>query len=150
MITEFEELYNPIVGATSDGYGHEPALTPQVQLDRTKNLKEAYSELKTDLLDEVSMVDLRIIRPASDAKEYIKPIKKTIKNRENKRLDYESYQDRLEKKRKQKHSEKEEAGLIKLEADVAKAADVCILHLELSRAELLTSSGLPICRCPSA
>lgn len=145
MVTEFEELYNPIIGATSDGYGREPLLTPQAQLDRTNNLKLAYAELKADLLDEVNMVDQRIIRPATDAKEHIKPIKKTIKNRENKRIDYENYQDRVEKKKKQKLSEREEAGLIKLEADMAKAADVRTKRA-LSYATSLTSSGLPLCR----
>ena len=137
-ITGFEELYKPIVGATSEGNGHDAAITPQALLNKTKNLKEAYADLKADLLDELNLVDLRIIRPATEVLEYIKPIKKTIKNRENKRVDYESYQDRVDKKRKQKRSEREEAGLIKLEADMAKASDVgTSFHSYSSRVNLL-------------
>lgn len=128
IVTTLEELYNPIIGATSDGYGHEPALTPQVQLERSANLKETFAELKSDLLDEVHMMDLRIIKPASDAKEYIQPIKKTIKKRENKRLDYERYQDRVTNAaKKQKRSERENGSLAKSEEDLAKAADVSLL-----------------------
>jgi amphiphysin len=126
MVAQFEELYNPIIGATSDGYGHEPALTPQLQLDRTSHLKRAYDELKTDLLDEVNMVDMRIIRPATDAKECIQPLKKTIKKRENKRLDYERHHDRVVgASKKAQRSEREDAALVKMEAELAKATDVC-------------------------
>ncbi|OBT70338.1 hypothetical protein VE03_00348 [Pseudogymnoascus sp. 23342-1-I1] len=122
-VTVFEELYNPIVGATSEGHGHDAIMTPETMLTKTNNLKEAYAELKADLLEELNLVDPRIIRPATEVLECIKPIKKTIKNRENKRIDYESYQDRVDKKRRQKRSEKEEAGLLKLEADMGKAFD---------------------------
>ncbi|KFY06721.1 hypothetical protein V492_07799 [Pseudogymnoascus sp. VKM F-4246] len=122
-VTVFEEIYNPIVGATSEGHGHDAIMTPENMLIKTKNLKEAYAELKTDLLEELNLVDPRIIRPATEVLECIKPIKKTIKNRENKRIDYESYQDRVDKKRRQKRSEKDEAALLKLEADMGKASD---------------------------
>lgn len=127
MATEFEELYHPIVGATSDGYGHEPVETPEYQLNRTRNLRQAYAELKADLLEEVNMVDSRIVRPAMSARDCIKPLKKTIKSRDNKRLDYENYQDRLDKKRKQKRTEKDEAAYVKLEGDLDKAAAVRFL-----------------------
>ncbi|KFX97368.1 hypothetical protein V490_02828 [Pseudogymnoascus sp. VKM F-3557] len=122
-VTVFEEIYNPIVGATSEGHGHDAIMTPETMLTKTKNLKEAYAELKADLLEELNLIDSRIIRPATEVLECIKPIKKTIKNRETKRINYESYQDRVDKKRRQKRSEKEEAGLLKLEADMGKASD---------------------------
>lgn len=117
-----EELYNPIVGASSDGHGHEPALTPRAQLDRSYNLQQAYTELKTDLLEEVNMMDARIIRPASDAKEYIQPIKKTIKKRENKRLDYERYFDRVTNAAKKQ--KRDDAALAKSEVELSKATEV--------------------------
>ncbi len=125
VVSSIEELYNPIIGASSDGHGHEPAMTPQVQLDRTNRLKLAYGELKTDLLEEVSMMDDRIIKPATEAKEYIQPIKKTIKKRENKRLDYERYFDRVtHASKKQNRSERDESSLAKAEVDLSKATDV--------------------------
>lgn len=121
----FEELYNPIVGA-SDGYGHPPVITSQAQLERTSKLKEAYAELKTDLLDEVGMMDSRVIRPATDAKEYLQPIRKTIKKRENKRLDWERYTDKVNNaSKKLKRSDRENAALAKAEEDLSRAADVC-------------------------
>jgi len=119
----FEEIYNPIVGA-SDGYGTAPVMTSQAQLDRTSKLKGAYAELKTDLLEEVGMMDSRVIRPATDAKEYLAPIRKTIKKRENKRLDWERYIDKVNhSSKKLKRSDRENAALAKAEEELAKAAD---------------------------
>jgi amphiphysin len=124
-VTSIEELYNPIIGASSDGHGHEPVMTPQAQLNRSLRLKQAYAELKTDLLEEVNMTEVRIIKPAADAKEYIQPIKKTIKKRENKRLDYERYFDRVNNAaKKQRRSEREDVALAKAEVELSKATDV--------------------------
>jgi hypothetical protein len=126
-VKEFEELYNPIIGATSDGHGHIPVVTPQGQLDRSAHLKEVYTELKSDLMEEVNMMDARIIKPATEVKEYIQPLKKTIKKRENKRLDYERYQDRVNNAAKKvKRSEREDAALARAEMDLSKAADVSL------------------------
>ncbi len=131
VVSCFDELYNPIVGATSDWRGHEPASPSELQLERSSALKEAYAGLKAELLDEVNMIDSRVIKPASDAKDCIQPIKKTIKKRDNKRLDYERYQDRVNNAaKKQKRSDRENAALAKSEQDLAKAADVsCCLPL---------------------
>jgi hypothetical protein len=119
----FEELYNPIVGAT-DGHGHQPVETPQLQLDRTLRLKDAYTDLKTDLLEEVNMMDARVIKPAAEAKEYLQPIKKTIKKRENKRLDWERSIDKMNGyKKKMKRTDRENAAMAKAEQELAKTAD---------------------------
>jgi hypothetical protein len=98
--------------------------TPE-QLERTSNLRAAYAELKADLLDEVGMMDSRVIRPATDAKEYLQPIRKTIKKRENKRLDWERYTDKVNSlTKKLKRSDRDNAALARAEEDLAKAADV--------------------------
>ena len=60
--------------------------TPQHIMERTVKLQEGYTELKTDLLEEVNMVDTRIIRPAMDAKDYIQPLKKVIKKRGDRKV----------------------------------------------------------------
>lgn len=52
---------------------------------RTVKLQQAYAELKNDLLEEVNMVDTRIIKPAMDARDHIQPLKKTIKKRADKK-----------------------------------------------------------------
>jgi amphiphysin len=122
--TIFEELYQPIVGS-SDGYGQPPVMSTPEQLERTSKLRAAYAELKTDLLDEVGMMDSRVIRPATDAKEYLQPIRKTIKKRENKRLDWERYIDKVNSlSKKLKRSDRDNAALARAEEDLAKAADV--------------------------
>jgi len=122
----FEELYNPIVGA-SDDHGHAPIITDDMQLERTIKLKNVYFELKTDLMEEVTMMDARVIRPANEAMEYIQPIKKTIKKRDNKRLDWERYQDRLiNYQKKTKRSDRENAAMAKAEEDLGVAAAVCV------------------------
>jgi hypothetical protein len=76
-------------------------------------------------------MDSRVIRPATDAKEYLQPIRKTIKKRENKRLDWERYMDKVNSlSKKLKRSDRDNAALARAEEDLAKAADVGFLvHL---------------------
>lgn len=122
--TLFEELYNPIVGA-GDGHGRDPVMTSRPQLDRTSKLKDVYTDLKTDLLEEVNMMESRVIKPATEAKDYIQPIRKVIKKRENKRLDWERYIDKVNNyQRKVKRTDRENAALVKAEEELAKAAEV--------------------------
>ncbi|CAP60844.1 uncharacterized protein PODANS_1_21130 [Podospora anserina S mat+] len=123
MVVEFEGLYDPIVGAT-DGHGREAAPTPQLQLERTLRLKETYGDLKTELLQEIVAIEERILRPATDARSYITPIRKTIKKRENKRLDYEKVQDKtLKLQRKPGRNAKEDASLAKCQDELSRVAD---------------------------
>jgi hypothetical protein len=126
-VTVFEELYDPIVGA-SDGHGHDPVITPREQVERTTKLKGVYADLKTDLLEEVVMMDSRIIRPAADAREFLQPVRKTIKKRENKRVDWERYIDKVNnlQTKKLKRTDRENTALAKAEIDLAGAADVSI------------------------
>lgn len=124
IVTEYEGLYDPIVGAT-DGHGREAALTPQLQLERTFRLKQVYSDLKTELTEEIAMIDSRLIKPATEARDCIAPIRKTIKKRENKRLDYEKLQEKVIRlQRKPGRTAKEDATLGKTEDELARAADV--------------------------
>ncbi|KXX77394.1 Protein hob1 [Madurella mycetomatis] len=123
VVTEYESLYDPIVGA-SDGHGRPAVPTPQLQLERTFRLKKAYSELKAELLEEIVMIEERIVKPAVDARDCIAPIRKTIKKRENKRLDYEKAQEKTAKlQRKPGRTPKEDMALAKAEAEMARAAD---------------------------
>ncbi|KAI0384558.1 hypothetical protein F5Y04DRAFT_232144 [Hypomontagnella monticulosa] len=123
IMTEYDGLWDPIVGAT-DGHGRPTEPTPDLQLERTLKLKEAYTDLKAELLDEVGLIESTIIRPAVDARDYISPLRKTIKKRENKRVDYEKCQDKVNKlQRKAARTPKEDASLAKAEAEVARAAE---------------------------
>jgi amphiphysin len=126
LVSEYESLLDPIVAA-SDGHGREMAPTPELQLERTMRLREAYEELKTDLVEEISVIDSRIIQPVSDTRDCITPFRKTIKKRENKRLDYEQSQDRVTKlQRKPGRNPKEDKALAKAEDEFAKAQVVGI------------------------
>ena len=49
-------------------------------------LQEVYTELKNDMLEEVNLVDDRIIKPATDARDYIHPMKKVIKKRQDRKV----------------------------------------------------------------
>ena len=62
-------------------------MTPQSTVERTAKLLQTYEELKTDLLEEVNMVDVRIVKPATEAKDYLHPMKKVIKKREDRKVD---------------------------------------------------------------
>jgi amphiphysin len=79
-------MYSPFIGSNENYEGHRPMETPQNIMDRTIKLQEGYAELKTDLLEEVNMVDTRIIGPATDAKDYIQPLKKVIKKRGDRKV----------------------------------------------------------------
>lgn len=123
IATEFYTLYDPIVGA-SDGHGRDSVPTPELQLNRTFNLRQAYEDLKSELLEEIGQIEERIIKPATDARDCIAPIRKTIKKRENKRLDLERCQDKVNKlQRKVTRTPKEESALGKAEDELAQLAN---------------------------
>ncbi|KAI1771648.1 hypothetical protein F4818DRAFT_444976 [Hypoxylon cercidicola] len=123
IVAEFDGLWDPVVGA-SDGHGKLAAPTPDLQLERTLKLKEAYTDLKAEVLEEIALIDSTIIRPAADVRDFIAPLRKTIKKRENKRLDYEKCQEKVNKlQRKGGRNPKEEAALAKAESEEARTAD---------------------------
>ncbi|KAL1956780.1 hypothetical protein VTO42DRAFT_6834 [Malbranchea cinnamomea] len=123
LVQEFEGLYCPIIGS-SEPTPRPPAPTPEATLARTARLKEEYELLRTELLVEVTMVDEKMIKPAMQAKDYLQPIKKVIKKREDKKLDFEHYQNRVDTSRKKtKRTDRDNAVLAKAEADLCKAKD---------------------------
>ena len=128
IFTEYEGLYDPIVGAT-DGQSRHAVPTPALQLERTFKLKTAYAELKTDFVEEIGQIEERVMRPATDARDSIAPIRKTIKKRENKRVDYEQAQEKaLKLQRKSPRTPKEDAALAKADSEVARAGEVRTAH----------------------
>ena len=73
------------------------------------------------------MMDSRVIVPATEAKEHIQPIRKTIKKRENKRLDWERYTDKVNSQsKKMSRSDRENAALAKTKEELERAADVSL------------------------
>ena len=112
-------------------------------MERTSKLQNAFDELRTDLLEEVTVIDTRIIKPAQDARDSIYPMKKVIKKRGDKKvermsinasvlrlttdmqLDFEKYQKRVDTGRqKTKRSERDNASLEKAETELTRAKEV--------------------------
>ncbi|RHZ46251.1 uncharacterized protein CDV56_104860, partial [Aspergillus thermomutatus] len=123
MLGEFDGIYAPIIGS-SDSTTAKAAPTPEATLARTRRLREEYEELRKELAEEINAVDQRMIRPASQAKDYLTPLKKTIKKREDRKLDYERYQSRVDSyTKKTKRSDRDNAALAKAETDLARATE---------------------------
>ncbi|KAI9795844.1 MAG: hypothetical protein M1833_006793 [Piccolia ochrophora] len=124
LVTEFQGIYNPIIGAGDSYNGPEHEPTPDYTMERTAKLKDTYDELRTDLLEEVNMIDARIIKPAMEAKEYIQPLRKVMKKREDKKLDFERFTRNVDSGRKKlRRSDRENAALAKAEKDLARATE---------------------------
>lgn len=96
LVAEFEGLYAPVVGSSESTTEREPVPTPEKTLARTTKLREEYEDLRKDLLEVVNSVDDRMIRPASQAKDYLTPMKKTIKKREDKKVRSRSFASKVE------------------------------------------------------
>ena len=83
-------------------------------------MKEECEELKNDLTQDLSLVDVQMIKPAQDAKDSLQMLKKTIKKREEKKLDFERYQGRVDTgMKKTKPSDRDRANLTKAQTDLS-------------------------------
>ncbi|ODM15458.1 hypothetical protein SI65_09061 [Aspergillus cristatus] len=122
VVSEFKSLYAPIPGNTS---GLQTSTTPDDVTSRTTKLHEDYVQLRQDLLAELNAVDDSMIRPARAAKDYIIPMKKTIKQRQDRKLDYEHYQSKYDGyAKKPKRSDRDNANMAKTEQELANAQDM--------------------------
>lgn len=143
IFDEFGTLYAPIVGAGDDYHGHVPVLTPDTLIRRTHRIKTEYEELKNDLTEDLGLVEEKLIRPAQDAKDSLHMMKKTIKKREDRKLDFERYQSRVDSAlKKTKRSERDNAALTKAQSDLAIATEAYTAaddHLRGCLPRLLTS-----------
>ncbi|KAK3086968.1 hypothetical protein LTR53_019953, partial [Teratosphaeriaceae sp. CCFEE 6253] len=91
-------------------------------MQKCLGLQKLYSDLKTDLYTEISQIDSKLINPAQEAKTATKALGKTLKHRENTKLDYERYVSRAEHaRRKETRTVKEEAALAAHESNLAQA-----------------------------
>ncbi|MBE3048307.1 hypothetical protein IMZ48_38545 [Candidatus Bathyarchaeota archaeon] len=126
---EYVTLYDPISGASdaSDGAGpgRRQAAAPELQLTRTFNLRQTLEDNKDELLAEIQTIEAGVIRPGTDARDHIGPLRKTIKKRENKRLDYERCAEKVKKlQRKPGKSAKDDMAMHKAEDELARATEV--------------------------
>jgi hypothetical protein len=79
-------IYKPL-GAKSSDYGPNVTVdTPLATLERCAKLQEAFSDLKTDMMEEVKDIEKKLIIPAKLARDSLKPMKKAIKKREDRKV----------------------------------------------------------------
>ena len=78
-------MYTPIIGAGASS-GPEPAPTPEDIMSRTIKLHQDYSELRQDLTGELNAVDDSMIRPAMTVKDFLAPMRRTIKKRDDRKV----------------------------------------------------------------
>lgn len=124
FLCEFDLLYCPIVGAGDDYTGHIPVETPEKLLGRTSRLKTEYDDLKRDLIEELNDVQKQMIGPAQEAKDNLQLARKTIKKREDKKLDYERYQSRVDSgMKKTKMSDRDRGQLTRAQSDLTIATE---------------------------
>ncbi|KAF1344557.1 hypothetical protein BDV97DRAFT_321519 [Delphinella strobiligena] len=118
----FHVVYEPI--GTDENVAHITTLTPEGHLVKASRLESAYAELQQELAEEVASIDARLLKPATEAKEGLKCLRKVIKKREDRKLDYERYHSRVEAaSRKEIRSPKEDAALAHHESDLAAATN---------------------------
>lgn len=122
---EYQNLYDPIIGTTEDEGRSLPDPTPREKTDQASDLHQAYSSLKDELLGEISAIESQLLRPATDVREMIRPIQKTIKKRDHKRMDLATAQEKVTKmQRKEMRSIKEETQLAKAQEELAHLSEV--------------------------
>lgn len=119
----FANLYKPIEPPPDPEVSrHQPAQTPAKYMQKCLGLQKEYSDEKSDLAQEIELISTKLLRPAEEAKQHTKLLQKTIKHRENMKLDYERYLGRAEHVRnKDGRSQKEEIALQTHEANLAQA-----------------------------
>ncbi|KAE8349915.1 hypothetical protein BDV28DRAFT_140169 [Aspergillus coremiiformis] len=124
MLSELEGLYAPIIATSDSSTPSKAVQTPQETLARTAKLAQEYEDLRTELLEQLNAINERMIQPATQARDYMKPLEKTIKRRDDRKLDYERYQGRVDSySKRMRRSERENASLTKAESDLARATE---------------------------
>ena len=118
---ELEIIYGPIEDPEDQIQNH--GQTPKVYLEKSVDYQATYLSLESELQQETRWIQTKLLGPAMDAKESIAPLKKTIKRRENCKLDFERFQTRVDHL-KQKGMRNDDAALMKHEADLAQAITV--------------------------
>ncbi|KAF2481738.1 hypothetical protein BDY17DRAFT_299561 [Neohortaea acidophila] len=119
----FAVLYKPIeaTGETTERR-HRDEQTPDNYLQKCLGLQKEYSEERAELAQEIETISYKLIRPAEEAKQRTTLLHKTLKHRDNMKLDYERYLSRVEHTRKKDNrSAKDEANLQSQEASLAQS-----------------------------
>lgn len=126
IIREYKSLYESMSDPKDGDEGRTPAVTPREQAERTATLLQAYTNLKDEIVTEIASIESQLLRPAMDAREMLRPVQKTIKKRDNKRVDLANAQDKVNRMyHKGSKSPKEEAQLVKAQEELSHLTEVC-------------------------
>lgn len=99
---------------------HVPQETPRSFMQKCTALQKMYSDSKDDLKQETTMITTKVVSPIETAKGCTKSMNRTLKHRENMKLDYERILGKVEHARKRTNpSPKEISTLERLEGDLA-------------------------------
>lgn len=77
----FHVLYQPI--GTDENVKHITAVTPEGPLTKVAYLESTYSELRSELGGEITSIDSKLLKPAADARDSLRMLKKVIKKRDD-------------------------------------------------------------------
>lgn len=93
QLATIENLYTIFkpLGGEGTNSTHVSAETPPATLERVHGLQEAFSELKTDMMEEVKDIDRKLVIPAKLARDALKPMEKAIKKREDAKVGRATY-----------------------------------------------------------
>ncbi|KAK5174759.1 uncharacterized protein LTR77_001842 [Saxophila tyrrhenica] len=118
----FANIYKPIEPTSDPEMRHQPVDTPAKFMQKCLGLQKEYDAERTDLAQEIAMISTKCLRPAEEAKQHTKLLHKTLKHRENMKLDYERYLSRAEHLRKKdQRNAKDEQALAVHEGNLAQA-----------------------------
>lgn len=118
----FANLYKPLEPPPDPDAQYVPRETPQAFMQKCLALQKMYSEERGDLQQEIALITKKVIRPVEEAKLALRGLQKTLKHRENMKLDYERYLSRAEHaRRKDVKSLKDETTLAKHEGDLVQS-----------------------------
>lgn len=118
----FAALYKPLEPPPDPDAQYMPRETPAAFMQKCLALQKMYSEEKGDLQQEIGLITKKVIRPVEEAKLALRGLQKTLKHRENMKLDYERYLSRAEHARKKDvRSVKDETTLAKHEGDLVQS-----------------------------
>ena len=119
----FAQLYKPLEPPPDPEIcRHQPAQTPAKYMQKCLGLQKEYSDTKNELAHEIEQITTKLLAPAEHAKQYTKTLHKTLKHRENMKLDYERYLNNAQAVRKKEtRTAREETALQAHEAKLAQA-----------------------------
>ncbi|KAK9244178.1 hypothetical protein V1506DRAFT_335606 [Lipomyces tetrasporus] len=122
----FDTLYQPIPENDPTKPVQE---TPKVTLEAVIKYKEVLVEVQNAVLPMLDSIDRMVVQRCATMKGYIDTIKKALKKREHKKIDYDRHTNTVEKlQKKSKLSEKDETSLERSQKELEKATEDFRVH----------------------